>query len=119
MSYACPSCSQKGISFFRKWLSFPAVPAKCKSCGAYSFAQRSSGGAGLVVSATALTLLGFLAIYLKSALPFLVGGILVIIFYLRHWHKVRLELIPVEVVQAARKAEAVSGVTWLLLIFFN
>ena len=119
MSYACPSCNHKGISFFRKWLSFPAVPAKCKFCDAYSFAQRSSGGAGLVVAALALTLLGFLAIYLSSALPFLVGGIFVVVYYLWHWHKGRLELISVEMMQAARQTEAVFGLTWLLLIFFN
>ena len=72
-----------------------------------------------MVSAGAFTLLGFLAIFLKSSLPLLLGGIFVVIYYFWHWHKVRLELIPVEKVQAAWKGEAVVGVTWLLLVFFS
>ena len=74
---------------------------------------------GLVVSAIAFTLLGFLSIYLKSSWPLAFGSVFIASYYLWHWHKVPLELIPVDVVQGARKSEAISGVTWLLLIFFN
>ena len=73
----------------------------------------------MVVSAIAFTLLGFLSIYLKSAWPLLLGSIFIIFYYFWHWHKVRLELIPVEMVRAARQGEAIVGVTCLLLIFFS
>ena len=72
-----------------------------------------------MVSAFAFTLLGFLAVYLKSAWPLLFGGIFVAVYYFWRWHKVRLELISVEMVRAARQGEAVFGITWLLLIFFS
>ena len=119
MRYACPACGDKTISFFRKWLSYPAIPAKCKSCSAYSYAHRDSGGVGLVVSALSMTLLGFLAAYLKSSWPLLLGGICVAAYYFWHWNNVKLESIPLASVQAARQGETVWGVTWLLLIFFN
>ena len=72
-----------------------------------------------MVSAFAFTLLGFLAVYLKSACPLMLGSVFVAIYYFWHWHRVRLELIPVETVRAARQVEAVFGVTWILLIFFS
>ena len=72
-----------------------------------------------MVSAIAFTLLGFLVICFKSAWPLSLGSIFISSYYLWHWHKVRLELIPVEMVKVARQGEAVFGVTWLLLIFFS
>jgi hypothetical protein len=117
--YACPACANKSISFFRKWLSYPAVPAYCKNCRAFSFAHRNSGGVGLVVSVLSLTLIGFLAAALKSTLPLWIGCSCVACYYFWHWHIVKLELIPNELVAAARKTEASFGITWLLLVFFN
>ncbi len=72
-----------------------------------------------MVSSIAFTLLGFLSIYFKSSWPLLLGSVFIALYYLWHWHKVRLELIPVEMVKYARQEEAVFGVTWLLLIFFS
>ncbi len=117
--YPCPACANKSISFFRKWLSYPAVPACCKNCQKFSFAHRNSGGVGLVVSVLCLTLIGFSAAALKSALPLWLGGFGVALYYFWHWHTVKLESISNELVAAARKTEATFGVTWLLLIFFN
>jgi hypothetical protein len=117
--YECPACGDKNISFFRKWLAYPAVPAHCKQCDAYSLAHRNSGGVGIVVSALLLTLLGFCAAAIKSGWPLLIGGGAVACYYFWHWHQVQLELIPSEQVAEARKAEAAFGITWLLLIFLN
>ena len=72
-----------------------------------------------MVSAIAFTLLGFLAISFKSAWPLSLGSVFILFYYLCHWPKVRLGLIPVETVRAARQDEAVFGVAWLLLIFFG
>jgi hypothetical protein len=117
--YACPACHGRTISFFRKWVSYPAVPAHCKQCDSYFFSHRASGGVGIVVSAIAITLCGFTAAALKSPWPLLLGVSASTVFYVWHWHRVKLEPVSYEVVTAARKAEAVFGITWLLLILFN
>ena len=72
-----------------------------------------------MVSAIAFTLLVFLAICFKSAWPLSLGSIFILFYYFWHGHKVRLELIPVEMVRAARQDKAVFGVNWLLPIFFS
>ena len=38
--YACPTCKAMSVSFWRKWLSYPTLPAYCGACGNYSHAQR-------------------------------------------------------------------------------
>ncbi len=72
-----------------------------------------------MVSALLMTLLGFLAAYLKSGWPLLIGGVFVVGYYFWHWHTVSLESIPADSVKAARQAETVWGISWFLLIFFN
>jgi hypothetical protein len=117
--YACPACQAKTISFFRKWLSYPAIPAHCKQCDNYFFAHRASGGVGIVISAFGLTLSGFLAAATLSIWPVVIGGAVCLAFYIRHWHLVKLEPLAWEAVAAARKAEGVFGAAWLLLLIFN
>lgn len=117
--YVCPACQSRTISFFRKWLSFPAIPAYCKQCDSYFFSQRASGSVGIVVSAIVITLCGFMTAALKSPWPLVLGVAASAIFYVWHWHGVKLEPLSSQQVTAARKAEGVFGITWLLLIFFN
>jgi hypothetical protein len=117
--YACPACQSRTISFFRKWLSYPAIPAHCKQCDSYFFSHRASGGVGVVVSVIVITLCGFMTAALKSPWPLLSGVLASTAFYVWHWHRVKLEPLSSEAVAGARKAEAAFGITWLLLIFFN
>jgi hypothetical protein len=42
--YTCPGCHERTIGYFRKWLSCPALPARCSHCQAHSHADRTSAG---------------------------------------------------------------------------
>jgi hypothetical protein len=117
--YACPACLRRTISFFRKWLSYPAIPAHCKQCDSYFFSHRASGGVGVVVSAIVITLCGFMTAALMSPWPLLLGVAASVVFYVWHWHSVKLEPLSPEAVAAARKAEGMFGAAWLLLMIFN
>jgi hypothetical protein len=117
--YACPSCNERTIGYFRKWLSYPAIPARCSSCDAYSHAHRASGGLGLVVSAVVITLCGFASVASHTPWPILVGALSSLAYYLWHWHQVRLEPLTPEAVAAARKSESAFGFVALLSVFFN
>ncbi len=117
--YACPACNTSSISFFRKWLSYPALPAYCSSCGAYSHAHRSAGGLGLVVAACGITASGFLASALQQLWPLLGGIAAAMVFYIWHWHRTQLEILSPELVSRARKTEAMGNIALLIAIFFN
>lgn len=71
--YACPICGAPSISFFRKWLSYPTLPACCPACKSHSHAHRSSGGVGVVVAALLITVFGVVASALQSGRPLLFG----------------------------------------------
>jgi hypothetical protein len=117
--YSCPSCNAQSIGYFRKWLSYPTLPAHCKACGSYSYAQRSSGGVGLVVAAVVITASGFAAAALHSSWPLLVGVSAAVAFYLRHWHQVKLEPLLPEQVALARRTEGLGLVALLLATLSN
>ena len=117
--YACPSCNASSITFFRKWLSYPAVPAYCAVCGTYSHAHSSSGGLGLVVAALGIAASGFLASGLQQLWPLLCGTIAAITFYISHWHRTPLEILPPDLVSRARKTEAMGNIALLLAVFLN
>jgi hypothetical protein len=106
--YACPACGTRSISYPRKWLSYPTLPAYCSKCGGYSHAQRSSGGVGLVVAILAITASGFTAVAFKVAWPFVLGVCGSIAFYLWHWHRVQLEPLSPAAVSVARKTEGLG-----------
>jgi hypothetical protein len=55
----------------------------------------------------------------KSPWPLILGIAVSAIYYVWHWHGVKLEPLSFKDVAAARKAEGVFGVAWILLIFFN
>ena len=86
--YACPTCKALSVSFWRKWLSYPTLPAYCGACGSYSHAQRSSGGVGLVVAVVAITASGFAAVAAKASWPLILGIGSAIALYIWHWHRV-------------------------------
>ncbi len=117
--YACPTCNASSITFFRKWLSYPALPAYCAVCGSYSHAHRSSGGLGLVVAAIGITASGFLASELQQLWPLLCGTIATMTFYISHWHRTQLEKLPPELVWRARKTEAMGNIALLLAVLLN
>jgi hypothetical protein len=117
--YACPGCHERTIGYFRKWLSCPPLPARCSRCHAYSHADRTSPGLGLVVAATVITLCGFAAIAVHSPVPLLVGLAASVLYYLWHWHRVQLELVSAEAVAAARAAECAWGLVTFLAFFLN
>jgi len=117
--YRCPSCNQRTIGYFRKWLSYPAIPARCPSCGTYSHGHRASGGLGFVISAVVITLCGFLSVSSDSPWPILFGVLSSFAYYLWHWHRVRLEPLAPEAVAAARRSESAFGLVALLSIFLN
>jgi len=117
--YSCPSCNERTIGYFRKWLSYPAIPARCSNCGSYSHAQRASGGLGLVVSAIIITLCGFASVATHTPWPIVAGAVSSLIYYLWHWHQVLLESLSPEEVAAARKTETGFGLVALLSVFFS
>lgn len=111
--YACPTCGALTISYFRKWLSYPTLPARCSACHSCSHAQRRSGGLGIVVAALVITACGFAAVAIGSGWPLLVGVFSALGFYLWHWHRVSLEPLSAEEVAAARVTE---GLSWAALL---
>jgi uncharacterized protein (DUF983 family) len=117
--YSCPSCNERTIGHFRKWLSYPAIPARCSNCGSYSHAQRASGGLGLVVSAIVITLCGFASVASHTPWPILAGALSSLIYYLWHWHQVHLESLTPDAVATARKTETGFGLVALLSVFFS
>jgi len=117
--YACPSCHEPTIGYFRKWLSYPAIPARCSRCGAYSHSYRLSRGVGVVVAAVVVTLCGFAAIAVHSAVPLLLGLAISLMFYAWHWHRVQLELLSPEAVAAARAGESAFGLLALIAVFLR
>lgn len=60
-----------------------------------------------------------MAAALESLWPLLLGLAASAGFYVWHWHGVKLEPLSSEAVAAARRAEGVFGVAWVLLIFFS
>jgi hypothetical protein len=114
--YPCPSCRALTVGYFRKWLSYPTLPAYCNACSRYSYAQRQSGGLGVVVAAIVITACGFAAVAVGSAWPLLLGLLSAALFYLWHWHRVPLEPLSPEQVAAARLAEGLSFAALLLLL---
>ena len=117
--YACPTCNSRSISFFRKWLSYPTLPAYCSVCKAYSHAQRSSGGVGVVVSAFVITGFGFAAVAAQAVWPLLLGIASVLVFCIWHWHRIPLEPLSPELVSEARKTDAMNALVLLLFVFLN
>jgi uncharacterized protein (DUF983 family) len=117
--YTCPTCNARTISFFRKWLSYPTLPAHCRACGNYSHAQRSSGGLGLVVALVAITLSGFAAMAFQAAWPLLLGICGSIGFYWWHWHHISLQALSPEAVSVARKTEGLGMFALLVAVIFN
>ena len=117
--YMCPTCNALSISLFRKWLSYPALPAYCSSCRSYSHAHRSSGGVGIVVSAFVITGFGFAASALNAVWPLLLGISSALAFYIWHLHRIQLEKLSPELVSKARKTESMSGILLLIAFFLN
>jgi len=117
--YACPTCNAESVSFFRKWLSSPALPASCPVCRRYSYAHRSSGGVGLVVAAFGITASGFVASAVQALWPLLCGIVAAMVFYVWHWHRTLLETLSPDLVSQARKTEAMGAVALLIAFFLN
>lgn len=117
--YACPTCKAHSISLFRKWLSYPVLPAYCGVCGSYSHAHRTSGGVGVVVSAFIITAFGFVASALQSGWPLLAGIVVAIGFCWWRVHRLQLEPLSPEWVSLARKTEAMSWFMLLIAFLFN
>ena len=117
--YKCPTCSASTISFFRKWLSYPALPAYCKACKNYSHAQRTSGGVGLVVAVLIITVFGFTAAALLSGWPLLLGIAIALAYYVWRVDSIKLEPLSPEQISKARKTETMDWLTLLVIFFFN
>ena len=100
-------------------MSYPALPAYCPVCKCYSHAHRSSGGVGVVVSASVITGFGFVAVAIHAAWPLLLGIASALVFCVWHWHRIQLEPLSSELVSSARKTEGMSGIILLLLFFLN
>jgi hypothetical protein len=117
--YKCPTCSASNISFFRKWLSYPALPAYCKACKSYSHAQRTSGGVGVVVAALVITVFGFAAAALQSGWPLLLGIAIALAYNVWRVDSLQLEPLSPELVSTARKTESMSWIILLIAFVFN
>lgn len=117
--YLCPACNASTISFFRKWLSYPALPAYCRDCKSYSHAHRSSGGVGTVISLFVVTGFGFAASALQALWPLLLGIASAISLYVWHIHRIQLERLSPELLSEARKTETMNGIVLLLAVIFG
>jgi hypothetical protein len=117
--YACPACNASSISFFRKWLSYPALPAHCPVCNSYSHAHQSSSGVGIVVAVFVVTPFGIAASALQAVWPLLLGIAGALAFYAWHFHKIPLERLSPELVLKAKKTERMSFIILLLSLFLN
>jgi hypothetical protein len=117
--YVCPICSAPSISFYRKWLSYPALPAYCSVCKGYVHAHRSSGGVGIVVSAFVVTCFGFVASALQALWPLLIGVASALGFYVWHLHRIQLEVLAPELVSKARRTESMGAIVLLLTFFLS
>ena len=104
---------------FRKWLSYPTLPAYCPVCKGYSHAQRSSGGVGVVVSAFVITGFGFAAVAAQAVWPLLLGIVCALVFCAWHWHRIALEPLSPELVSQARKTEAMGAFALILAVFMG
>jgi hypothetical protein len=112
--YPCPHCGECTIGLFRKWLSAPALPARCGRCQMPSSVPASSGGNGLAVLVLGLLAGGIVAITLHSPWPVAVAAVPALLFYGRHWHSAELRPLSDDAVDSARKSEGL-GVLALLL----
>ena len=108
--YLCPACSEKTISFSRKWLASSSNPARCGNCGAGSAIQVATAAGYLGGSLVLLTLAGFAAVWLHSSLVFFLGFIGTAAWYLWQQHKA-----PLLVVAAAEQVTA-NRSAWLGLL---
>ena len=117
--YACPTCRKRTIGYFRKWLSYPAIPARCSECHCYSSAYRTSRGLGIVVFAVVITLCGFASIGTHSGWPLLAGAAGSAAFYAWHWHRVALEPLTSLEVSGARSAEGLFALAAILSVFLK
>jgi len=103
--YPCPSCHQHSISFFRKWLSYPAFPAICRECRQYCLVAKSSATDILLASIALLIFSGLAAALLRSGLALFTGTVLILAFYFWRWHKVELHAVSENLVAQARKRD--------------
>ena len=117
--YTCPACKTKSISFWRKWLSTPSLPAYCDGCRAYSHAHRTSGGLGIVIAALVITAGGIGASALQAFWPLALGICIAMSFCIWHIHRIPLEVLSPQQVSLARKTEGMGFFAFLAIFFLN
>lgn len=110
--YPCPGCQHRTIAFLRKWLSWPASPAKCNHCGASCCIATVDASGTLAAAAVFITLAGFAAVAAGAAYLLLLGLSLSFAFYF--WRQHRAALIRVSEQEAAVAKR--SG--WLMFLAF-
>lgn len=99
--YACPTCNASSITFFRKWLSYPALPGllcclrKLLSC-AQVFRRTRSGRRRNWDNR-----FRFSRFRVATTLATYIGTIATMTFYISHWHRTQLEKLPPELVSAS------------------
>lgn len=73
----------------------------------------------MIVVAIVVTSFGFAAVALQAPWLLLVGVFGALAFYVRHWHRVRLERLSPELVSIARKTETMSAIALLIAIILK
>ncbi len=61
----------------------------------------------------------FAASAAQALWPLLCGIVVAMVFYIWHWHRVRLETLSPELVSQARKTEAMGALALLIAFFLN
>jgi hypothetical protein len=117
--YVCPVCSTPSIGFFRKWLSYPTLPAYCLVCKSHSHAHRTSGGVGLVVAALVIAAFGVIASALKSGWPLVFGIVVALAYNVWRVHRLQLEPLSPEMVSRARTTETMNWIALLIAFLFS
>ena len=117
--YACPSCQQRKISFLRKWWSWPASPAQCPNCHSWSAIATVSASGTSVAAIVIVTLSGFAAVAVHSALPLLGGVTGAIAFYFWLQHRAALINVSEEEMKLAKRSNWLLFLAFLFPIFFS
>lgn len=108
--YHCPSCRAQSITFMRKWLSWSASPARCRTCGKGCAIPIVDASETLAASAVVVTLCGFAAVAVQATYPLVLGLGVAVGYYF--WRQHRAQLVPI----TEAELQTAKRSSWLALL---
>ncbi|MBL8429988.1 MAG: hypothetical protein JNJ95_08890 [Dechloromonas sp.] len=98
-----------------KWLSSPAMPARCRCCGGLSYVAASRSTDILLAATIWLIASGLGAALLNSVWPLIAGVLTGFLAYARHWQQAGLTATDQETSDKTQRRHALLNAITLVL----